>query len=147
MWLRVLIIILFIIVLITYRYYYNNDDDTPPSTPPPLPTPTPTPPLPTPVPSPPPSPNPLGEPMFFPSYVNNITTLINYLRPLCSSMDRETYAIPWDCNGRIYCNYFSLLFYEIPCTALGREGKYSFVSDGCVPEWQSDCPYYPLNIL
>jgi len=143
MWFRVLIIILFIVVLITYRYYYNNDDDTdlddtPPST---------TPPPPTPVPSPPPSPNPLGEPMFFPSYVNDITTLISYLRPLCSSMDRATFAIPWDCDGQIFCNYFSIPFYEIPCTGINREGKYSFVSDGCVPEWQSDCPYYPLNIL
>jgi hypothetical protein len=119
---------------------------TPTPTPTPAPTPTPTPIL-TPTPSPPPSPNPLGEPMFFPTYVNDIESLTTYLQPFCNSHNRRTYAIPWDCYGRIYCNYFGIRFHQIPCNGPGLEGKYSFVADGCVPEWQSDCPFYPLNIL
>lgn len=176
MWLTLLIIILFIVILIIFNFNNDLDKDIeetpkspilstppsspiPPSTPSPLPsppaTPTPTPPLPTPTPtpiltptpSPPLSPNPLGEPMFFPTYVNDIESLTTYLQPFCNSLNRRTYAIPWDCYGRIYCNYFGIRFHQIPCNGPSLEGKYSFVADGCVPEWQSDCPFYPLNIL
>ncbi|AWD33585.1 hypothetical protein [Antheraea proylei nucleopolyhedrovirus] len=123
-----------------------------PTPPPPSPTPTPpppspTPPTPTPPPSPPPpNPEPLGEPMYFPADITTIEQLQNFVRPLCRSSSRATYAVPWDCRQVIHCNYFGVPLWTVSCDMLA-DNSYSFAADDCVEHWRSDCPFYPLNTL
>ncbi|ABI13871.1 hypothetical protein AGNV_074 [Anticarsia gemmatalis nucleopolyhedrovirus] len=131
---------------------------TPSPTPSPLPTPSPTPsPLPTPLPpsptppptsspTPPPSPEPLGEPMYFPAEITTDEQLQDFVRPLCRSSGRATYAVPWDCRRLIHCNYFGIPLWTVSCNTLANTA-YSFVADDCVAHWRSDCPFYPLNTL
>lgn len=84
--------------------------------------------------------------MYFPSNVKTTDQLRDHVRPLCNDWPRlrETYAVPWDCRSVMHCSYFGLPLYEVACN---RDSAYSFAADGCVPHYQSDCPFYPLNTL
>ncbi|QDL56965.1 hypothetical protein QKQ66_gp071 [Dione juno nucleopolyhedrovirus] len=86
--------------------------------------------------------------MYFPSNITTIPQLQDYIRPLCDNLPRrrETYPVPWNCREVIHCSYFGVPLWTVGCN-VADDNAYSFTADECVPHHQSDCPFYPLNIL
>ncbi|ANF29702.1 ORF_54 [Catopsilia pomona nucleopolyhedrovirus] len=89
--------------------------------------------------------------MYFPSNINTVNKLKEYIAPYCNALDntKKTFAVPWQCTQRLVCQDMNIQYNILICPFAedGAFQSYSYANDGCVKDAESDCPYYPLNVL